>query len=58
MPLGIGMSNATQTLTIAAPVALGTNQTWVVANNQTLIGSGRHLGQSTGSIKMAWARST
>jgi autotransporter-associated beta strand protein len=44
---GINMTNATQMLTIAAPVALSANQTWVVATNQSLTVSGAVSGSST-----------
>src|ERR1035437_5659149 len=47
---GINMSNATQSLTIAAPVALGASNIWVVANNQTLLVSGILSGGSANGI--------
>jgi autotransporter-associated beta strand protein len=34
--VAVNMSNATQGLTLAGPVALGTNQSWYVTTNQTL----------------------
>jgi autotransporter-associated beta strand protein len=34
---GINLSNASQSLTIAAPVVLGASQSWVVTNNQTVL---------------------
>ena len=35
-PVAINLSNATYSLTVAASVALGTNQSWYVTNGQTL----------------------
>ena len=41
------MSNATHSLTVAASVALGTNQSWYVTNGQTLSVPGGVSGSSS-----------
>jgi autotransporter-associated beta strand protein len=47
---GINMSNATQNLTLAAPIALGASNTWVVNANQTLLVSGLLSGAGANGI--------